>query len=108
MPSGKQGIIFSGNGRHTWLEISQGVANACYEEGKLPDAKVEKLGLTEMAQLVNKSGASFDETTVELALCSNSRTIANVGKTLGWKPTRGVEAWNQGFRDDVKEVLRKS
>lgn len=31
--TGEKGIIFSENGRHLWMEVAQGVANECYEEG---------------------------------------------------------------------------
>jgi nucleoside-diphosphate-sugar epimerase len=38
LPTGKKGIIFSANGRHSWLEYSQLVADACYERGLLSES----------------------------------------------------------------------
>ncbi|CAJ2501889.1 Uu.00g047420.m01.CDS01 [Anthostomella pinea] len=102
LPSGKKGIIFSGNGRHSWMEAAQGAADACYEEGKLADKRVQSIGLAEGASILN-----FGKEMLELGLSSNSRTVSSVGRQLGWKPTRGEEAWIQGFRDDLKAVLAK-
>ncbi|KAI1500903.1 NAD dependent epimerase/dehydratase family protein [Biscogniauxia marginata] len=106
--TGKKGIIFSGTGRFTWRELAQGVADACYEEGKIEDNRVKSVGLAEAAKLFTSYAADkVDEANVELGLASNARTIATVAGTLGWKPTRGEEAWRKGFRDDVQEVLKR-
>ena len=106
LPTGKKGIIFSDNGRYTWMEVAQAVADVLYEEGKITDKRVESVGLAEGAKVLAISG-QVDETLVELGFSSNSRTVSSVGRSLGWKPTRGEEAWRQGFRDDVKVVLEK-
>ena len=106
LPTGKEGIIFSGNGRHTWMEVAQAVADACYEEGKIRDRQVESVGLAEGAKLLTIAGQT-DEHIVELGLSSNSRTVSGISRNLGWKPTRGEEAWRRGFRDDVEAVLKK-
>lgn len=108
LPTGKKGIIFSGNGRHSWKEVAQSVANACYEEGKLEDTRVESVGLAEGAKILALAMMGHaDETAVELALSSNSRTVSSVGRRLGWNPRRGEEAWKKGFPDDVKVVIKK-
>lgn len=107
LPTGKEGIIFSGNGRHSWMEVAQGVADACYEEGKIRERRVESVGLAEGAKLLASFLGQVDEKLVELGLSSNSRTVSSVGRKLGWEPTRGEEAWRKGFRDDVKAVLEK-
>ena len=106
LPSGKKSIIFSANGRHSWMEVAQRVAEACYEEGEIKDKQVESLGLTEAAQVLKMMG-QVNEELVELGLSSNSRTVSTIGRQLGWKPTRGEEAWKKGFRDDVQAVLKK-
>jgi nucleoside-diphosphate-sugar epimerase len=107
LPTGKKGIIFSGNGRHTWMEVAQAVADACYEEGKITEKRVESVGLAEGAKILSAYLDQADEVMVELGLSSNSRTVSSVGRSLGWKPTRGEEAWRKGFRDDVKAVLEE-
>ncbi|OCL09776.1 hypothetical protein AOQ84DRAFT_403640, partial [Glonium stellatum] len=107
LPTGKEGVIFSGNGRHSWMEVAQGVADACYEEGKITDRRVESVGLAEGAKLLSSYLDQVDEEMVELGLSSNSRTVASVARRLGWKPTRGEEAWRKGFQENVKAVLEK-
>ena len=82
------------------------MADACYEEGKITERKVESMTLAEAAEKFALIGIK-DETLVELGLCSNARTVATVGRRLGWKPTGGEEAWRKGFRDDLQAVLAK-
>lgn len=108
LPTGKEGIIFGGSGRFTWMEVAEGVADACYEEGKITDTRVESVGLTEGAKILASYLEGADEAMVEVGLSSNSRTVASVARKLGWRPTRGEEAWKKGFRDDVKAVLGKT
>ena len=106
LPSGKEGIIFSANGRHTWMEVARRIGEACFEEGKIKEKEVESLDLTEAARMLKLLG-EVDEELLEVALSSNSRTVSTVGSKLGWKPTRGEEAWKKGFRDDVQAMLKK-
>ncbi|KAI4946854.1 hypothetical protein J4E91_007026 [Alternaria rosae] len=107
LPTGKEGIIFSGNGRHTWMEAAQAVADACYEEGKFTERSVESVGLSEGVKILAANIPHMNEDMIELALCSNALTVPTVATKLGWKPTRGEEAWRMGFRDDVKAVLER-
>jgi nucleoside-diphosphate-sugar epimerase len=108
LPWGKRGIIFAGNGRHSWGDIARGVARACHEAGALPDATVESVGLAEATKLFAELYlGEADEMLVELGLASNGKTISTVAERLGWKPTRGKDAWEQGFRDDVDAVLKE-
>ena len=93
LPTGREGIIFSGHGRHTWHEVAQGVANACFEAGRVPDNTVKSVGLNEATRIFDMG---VDEPNIpELALCSNPRTVSTVARGLGWKPTRAQEAWRQ-------------
>ncbi|KAI1398858.1 NAD dependent epimerase/dehydratase family protein [Hypoxylon fuscum] len=109
VPTGKKGIIFSGNGRHSWLDVSQGVADACYEKGKLADRKVQSITLAEGTKALNLSmDGQESEHFVEMSFASNSRTVSSVGRKLGWNPTRGEEAWKRGFREDVEGVLEET
>lgn len=106
LPSGKKGIIFSSNGRHTWSEFAQEVTDACYQAGKIPEHRVKSVSLAGSAKIIVLWGA-IDETLVEYGFASSSRTISSVGRQLGWKPSRGNEAWKKGFADDVRVVIAK-
>ncbi|KAI1097258.1 NAD dependent epimerase/dehydratase family protein [Jackrogersella minutella] len=106
VPTGKRGIIFSGNGRHSWLELTQQVANACAEKNLITDRHVHSIGIPDMLKLTPMDRATED--VVELGFASNSRTVSSVGRSLGWKPTRGEEAWQREFRDVVQAVLEKA
>ena len=88
------------------MEVAQEVADALYEEGQLTDKRVQSVGLAEGAKILEMMGLE-GETMVELGLSSSSRTVSSVGRRLGWKPTRGEQAWKKGFRDDVKAVLER-
>ncbi|KAI0532843.1 NAD dependent epimerase/dehydratase family protein-like protein [Xylaria digitata] len=108
LPWGKKGIIFAGVGRHSWGEIAQGVARACYEAGALPDTPVENLSLPDAARLFAEAYlGEADELLVELGLACSARTTPTVARRLGWKPVRGKEDWERGFRDDVEAVLKE-
>ncbi|KAI0111990.1 NAD(P)-binding protein [Daldinia grandis] len=105
VPSGKKGIIFSGNGRHQWLDVAQGVADAVFAEGQIPSNKLEAVTLEEVAKYFMDGQIPVE--VVEKAIVSNARTVSSVAKSLGWKPTRGEEAWKQGFVEEVKVELEK-
>ncbi|KAK5631072.1 hypothetical protein RRF57_006787 [Xylaria bambusicola] len=108
LPWGKKGIIFASVGRHSWGEIARGVAQACHEVGVLPDLPVENLSLADGTRLFAKSYlGEADELLVELGLASSGRTVPTVARSLGWKPVRGEEDWERGFRDDVEAVLKE-
>lgn len=104
LPYGKKGIIFSGTQRHAWLDIAQGVAQAAYDAGAIKSPEVKSVSLEEANKMF---GMAEHGGSVELGLSSNSRTEAGVGKRLGWKPTRGKEAWLTGFREEVDAELAK-
>ncbi|XDG09087.1 hypothetical protein ABKA04_008702 [Annulohypoxylon sp. FPYF3050] len=106
VPTGKKGIIFSGNGRHSWLEVAQGVADAFHEKGLLADREVQSTGVPDIKKILGIDGVA-DET-VELSFASNSRTVASVARSLGWNPTRGEEAWKNEFKDVVETALAKA
>ncbi|KAI0900217.1 NAD dependent epimerase/dehydratase family protein [Annulohypoxylon nitens] len=106
VPAGKKGIIFSANGRHSWLEVTQEVVAAFYEKGLLADREVQSIGLPDLIKIL---GADvFTDEILELAFASDSRTVSSVARSLGWNPTRGEEAWKQEFRDVAEAVLAKA
>ncbi|KAK3708428.1 hypothetical protein LTR37_011524 [Vermiconidia calcicola] len=103
LPFGKRGIIFSGSARHTWGELAKGVAEAAYEAGKIQSSEVKSVTLDEGAEIFPQGS----KLRVELSLSSNSRTNSTIAKKLGWKPTRGADAWKEGFREEVKAMSEK-
>ncbi|KAJ5400802.1 hypothetical protein N7465_011291 [Penicillium sp. CMV-2018d] len=114
LPTGKKGIMFSANGRHSWLEYSQLVADACYERGLLSDRKVYHIDLDEASSILMPrlgfASEVFPKEGLKLAaegFCSNERTVANVARALEWAPVKGDDAWKQAFRDDVDAVVEK-
>ncbi|KAK7190094.1 hypothetical protein PSPO01_03815 [Paraphaeosphaeria sporulosa] len=108
LPSGKMGIMFSANGRHSWHAVAQEVADICYEEGFVSQkglthvelAEGIKLFSTYLPQVVN------EEDIVGLRLCSNAETRSSIARSLGWKPAWGEEVWKQAIRDDARIALR--
>ncbi|KAL5337240.1 hypothetical protein BJX70DRAFT_250833 [Aspergillus crustosus] len=111
LPTGKKGIMFSANGRHSWLEYSQLVADACYERGLLTERKVTHINLEEAAAtlmprlgFVNAASSTEELTSAAEMYSNNERTVASVARSLGWNPVQGDEAWNQAFLDDVDAV----
>lgn len=113
VPTGKKGIIFSANGRHSWAEKAQDIADACYAEGAIPEKTVTRLSLEEGTKTLAPHLGFFSEEQlrkegprlIETGFCSNARTVASVARKLGWAPSRGDEAWKGGFRDDAKDLL---
>ncbi|KAI0490502.1 NAD dependent epimerase/dehydratase family protein-like protein [Xylaria cf. heliscus] len=107
LPSGKKGIIFATAGQHTWSDIARGVARAGHEAGVLPDDKVDNLPLPEATKKFAESFLGVpDETLVEMGLASSGLTTPTVALGLGWKPVRGDDAWQKGFRDDVDAMVK--
>jgi nucleoside-diphosphate-sugar epimerase len=112
VPTGKNGIIFSGTGEHTWKEYTTDQAEACYAEGLIPSPKVEHVSLEEGARLIAPhmdfmaAIQSIDEGKgiVEVGFASNGHTIATVGRELGWTPRKGEDAWKAAFREDARIV----
>lgn len=49
LPSGEKGIYFSANGRHTWLELAQGLGDALFTLGVSKTEEVKSIGLEEAA-----------------------------------------------------------
>lgn len=105
LPRGKKAILFASNGRHTWMEVAQRVAHAMGEEGRVVNLSLEE-GAQAFKAYVDLVGGE-DSTELELGLCSNSRSVASVARSLGWKPSRGEEDWIKGFRDDVEAVRQR-
>ncbi|KAI0117929.1 NAD(P)-binding protein [Nemania sp. FL0031] len=103
VPVGETGILFSGTGRFTWKEVAEGIGKAGLSLGKLEDAETRSISLEEAA---NK-WVGGDKQLCELGFASNARTTAEIGKELGWKPSRTRKEWEQSFLEEFKELLKK-
>lgn len=107
LPVGKKAIMFAGSGEFSWLEAAERVAQACFDAGKIKDPKVQSVSLAEATQIWGSYRLETTEDMVEAGLSGNSRTVPSIAmKRLGWKPSRGDEAWEKGFADDLEVVLQ--
>ena len=61
LPSGEKGIYFSANGRFTWLEVSQGIADALFTLGISKTEKVKSISLEEAAERLAGGNALLAE-----------------------------------------------
>ncbi|RLL95297.1 hypothetical protein CFD26_103992 [Aspergillus turcosus] len=108
LPSGPKAIFFVESGEHTWLQVSQGIADALHKQGLLENNEVESLSVKDAAAAILGGNESF----LEIALASNSRARADFGRNrLGWKTSRGDEDFLNHFDGEVeamKEELQAS
>ncbi|KAK4443607.1 hypothetical protein QBC34DRAFT_416876 [Podospora aff. communis PSN243] len=106
VPTGKKGILFGGNGLHSWRDVAQGVADACFDAGEITDRTVLSVSIADATKAAAAElNGTMDEDIVEAGFASNARIVATVAKKLGWVPTRGVEIWQKTFADDVRMVM---
>lgn len=103
LPSGKQGVIFSAAGRHSWGEVAKEVAQAAYEAGAINSAEVKSVDLAEGAKALTDG----NELHVELGFSSNSRTRADVAQSLGWKAEKTPEDFKKHFREEVDAIMKE-
>ncbi|KAG9229448.1 hypothetical protein BJ875DRAFT_410865 [Amylocarpus encephaloides] len=104
IPSGEQGIIFSGTGRYTWRELSQRIAWALSSLGAIKSEEVRSIDIPEAAE--KWSGGLL--LSVELGFASNSRTSADVSYELGWKPEKTAKDWENSFLEEAKALRPKN
>jgi len=103
LPFGKQGIIFSAAGRHSWGQVAKEVAQAAYDAGAIKSAEVKSVTLAEGA----KALTGGNEVVAELGLSSNSRTRADFAQSLGWKPEKTEEDFRKHFREEVDAIIEQ-
>ncbi|PPJ51525.1 hypothetical protein CBER1_09205 [Cercospora berteroae] len=107
LPRGKEAVIFAENGRHSWGEVAQGIADAGFEKGVLGSREVESVSLAEGARLF--AGGLIpegNEELIEVSLSSNGLTKARFAREgLGWRPRRGQEEWARGLRDEMERSI---
>lgn len=99
---GEKGFIFSGTGVFAWKDVAQWIAKAGVELGKLTDAETKSISLEEAAE----KWVRGDKQLCELAFASNARSRAEIGKELGWKPTKTRADWERSFFEELEELLK--
>jgi nucleoside-diphosphate-sugar epimerase len=103
LPSGPRAIFFVESGEHTWLQVSQGIADALHKQGLLDNNKVESISMKEAAAEITRGNESL----VEITLASNSRARADFARNrLGWKTSRGNEDFLNHFDGEI-EAMRE-
>ncbi|KAH1338665.1 hypothetical protein KXV68_002849 [Aspergillus fumigatus] len=103
LPSGPKAIFFVESGEHTWLQVSQGIADALHKQGLLDSNKVESISMKDAAAEITRGNESL----VEITLASNSRARADFArKRLGWKTSRGNEDFLNHFDGEI-EAMRE-
>ena len=103
VPVGEKGIVFSETGSARWREVAERIAKAGVEFGKLKTAETRSVSLSEAA----RKWVGENEQLCEVGLAINSRTRAELGRQLGWRPKKTREDWEQSFRNEFEEVLKK-
>ncbi|KAL1792261.1 hypothetical protein ACET3X_010012 [Alternaria dauci] len=103
LPTGKQGVVFSAHRRHTWIEVSQAVADVARRAGMINSSVVRTVSLAEGA----KHLTGGVEQVAELGFASTCRTRSEIAKKLGWCPSAGVETWERGFVEEVNALRSK-
>jgi hypothetical protein len=64
LPSGAEAIFFVESGEHTWLQVSQGIADAMHKRGLLATNEVKSISLKEAATEITKGNESLVEITL--------------------------------------------
>ncbi|RFU74684.1 nad dependent epimerase dehydratase family [Trichoderma arundinaceum] len=102
VPFGRRGIYFAGNGRHSWKQVSDGIAKAGFAAGVLKEAGARTIGLADLANDTPNGNEQY----LELGFASRSVTNAELTReVLGWKPQKGEEDWERGFEEEVKAAM---
>ena len=84
VPSGKDGILFSGTSRKSWKDLANAIINVGVKLGKLPaDTQIKHVEFKEAEKSWGLEGAPG---LAELGFTSNSRTRAERVRQWGWEP----------------------
>ncbi|KAI0429965.1 NAD(P)-binding protein [Xylaria sp. FL1042] len=103
IPVGETGFVFSGTGTFKWKEVADRIGKAGVELGKLRSSEARSISLEEASRI----WTGGDKQLCELGFASTARTSADIGKGLGWRPTKAKEDWEQSFREEFEELLRR-
>ncbi|KAB5583197.1 hypothetical protein GE09DRAFT_293117 [Coniochaeta sp. 2T2.1] len=101
---GRQGFYFNGAGRHSWLEVAQGIGQAGYEAGAFTPPTPVSISLEEAGEKWNGGDAQL----AELGFASRSMTSSDRSRDLGWKPTKAEGDWNRSIQAEFQIVCEDS
>lgn len=95
LPSNKRGVYFNETGHHSWRQVSERVAAAGKQVGRLATDEVREETLEVAAPKLGKTLQPF---VAELGFASFSRTqAARARQLLGWKPQKTLEDFEDSF-----------
>ncbi|KAH7408891.1 hypothetical protein BKA64DRAFT_383831 [Cadophora sp. MPI-SDFR-AT-0126] len=100
VPVGEKGVLFSSSGWFQWKDIARGIADALFGIGALKTKEIESITVEEGAKWTNG-----DKLTAELGFASNSRTVSDIGFSLGWKPVKTDADFKAHFLEEAKLVV---
>ncbi|KAH6708794.1 hypothetical protein BKA61DRAFT_614899 [Leptodontidium sp. MPI-SDFR-AT-0119] len=101
IPNGKKGIYFVEAGHHSWLELSQRIAEAGVTLHALKTTALQTLSLEEATKKLGNGWALLGE----IGWASNSRTKGDLARELGWKPQKTRADFEAHFVDNWKAIL---
>ncbi|TQV93065.1 hypothetical protein V2A60_003623 [Cordyceps javanica] len=94
-PSNKRGIYFNETGHHSWREVSERVAAAGKQVGRLATAEVREETLEAASPKLGKTLTPF---VAELGFSSSARTQASRARQLlGWTPQKNRRDFEDSF-----------
>ncbi|KAF5865541.1 hypothetical protein ETB97_003385 [Aspergillus alliaceus] len=102
VPYGARGLLFAETGRHSWMDVSHGIAAAGFEIGLLKTDQVQSVSLSEAASWAPNGSAQVRE----LGFASNARSKATLSRALGWQPKRTEEDWHRAFKEDFAAIAK--
>ncbi|EED12418.1 conserved hypothetical protein [Talaromyces stipitatus ATCC 10500] len=95
--TGRKGIYFAGTLRHSWKELAESIAQHCYEAGRLESPTPQSISLQKAADIYTGG----DEHIAEVGLASNSLTVADLAREIGWTPKMKETDFQQSLLDDI-------
>ncbi|CAG8093043.1 unnamed protein product [Penicillium nalgiovense] len=102
LPSGPEAVFFVESGDHTWLQVSQGIADAMQKSGLLATNEVKSISLKQAAAEITGDNESL----AEITLASNSRARADFARNrLGWSTLRGLDGFLNHFDAEIAAML---
>ncbi|OQE84736.1 hypothetical protein PENNAL_c0026G03492 [Penicillium nalgiovense] len=102
LPSGPEAVFFVESGEHTWLQVSQGIADAMQKSGLLATNEVKSISLKQAAAEITGDNESL----AEITLASNSRARADFARNrLGWSTLRGLDDFLNHFDAEIAAML---
>ncbi|CAG7947057.1 unnamed protein product [Penicillium nalgiovense] len=102
LPSGPEAVFFVESGEHTWLQVSQGIADAMQKSGLLATNEVKSISLKQAAAEITRGNESL----AEITLASNSRARADFARNrLGWSTLRGLDDFLNHFDAEIAAML---